>query len=488
MKALILADRSGIGLAPFHERSSVALLPVACKPVLRHTLEALAAAGIREAAIVLGPFAADIEEEFGDGTWIGMKIRYALARDGDAPKAHLERLRGWLGEQFLLVRGDTLHCGIIQPLLDEAKQRPPQTLHATTNDEPSPVLVVHTPQGQEMPNVPGDPDTDTAWQICGEGLEVGGGRVELLRSLPEFHEANMAAARGEMPELIIPGLVHEPGVWVGRQTRVEASSLRGAPILIGDRCDVRPTVDIGDCVVLSSDTVIDRRAILRNSVVLPETYVGEHLEVSNSIVWGDTLVRVDTGVAVQIPDPFLISHLSESRQTKWLGDLAHRAGGGVLLALSLPLWPVATVSALLTSRRIFETPQASGNQRNIEEGNLASRRTFTDRQFASSRPMFRFLPRLVAVVAGHLRLAGVSPTELEGDGELGLASDWRKLRESAPRGLFGPRQLEVSAGGSVDEALLADSFYAATRRGSTDMSWLIRGLRAGFTGRAWKRE
>ena len=57
MHALIFADRIGQELEPLNERTCVALLPVVGKPVLEHTLEALVAAGVREAVIALLPTA-----------------------------------------------------------------------------------------------------------------------------------------------------------------------------------------------------------------------------------------------------------------------------------------------------------------------------------------------------------------------------------------------------------------------------------------------
>ncbi|MFO1424556.1 MAG: hypothetical protein U1F70_13075 [Candidatus Competibacteraceae bacterium] len=51
MQALIFADRLGRELEPLTERTCVALLPVVGKRVLEHTLEALVAAGVREASL-----------------------------------------------------------------------------------------------------------------------------------------------------------------------------------------------------------------------------------------------------------------------------------------------------------------------------------------------------------------------------------------------------------------------------------------------------
>lgn len=76
MHALIFADRIGQELEPLNERTCVALLPVVGKPVLEHTLEALVAAGVREAVVALSPFADEVRAVLGDGSRWGMRLDY----------------------------------------------------------------------------------------------------------------------------------------------------------------------------------------------------------------------------------------------------------------------------------------------------------------------------------------------------------------------------------------------------------------------------
>src|SRR5207244_11876799 len=67
MKAVVLAAGEGTRMRPLTANLPKPLLPVAGKPFLRHGLEALRAAGIKELAILIGWQGHRIRERFGDG-------------------------------------------------------------------------------------------------------------------------------------------------------------------------------------------------------------------------------------------------------------------------------------------------------------------------------------------------------------------------------------------------------------------------------------
>ena len=66
MKGLILSGGKGTRLRPRTYTSAKQLVPVANKPVLFYGIEALAGAGIRDIAIVVGDTRAEIKAAVGD--------------------------------------------------------------------------------------------------------------------------------------------------------------------------------------------------------------------------------------------------------------------------------------------------------------------------------------------------------------------------------------------------------------------------------------
>ncbi|MEU5900470.1 MULTISPECIES: glucose-1-phosphate thymidylyltransferase [Streptomyces] len=107
MKALVLAGGTGSRLRPFTDTGAKQLLPIANKPVLFYGLEAIAAAGVREAGIVVGRRGAEVREAVGDGSAFGLCVSY-LQQERPLGLAHAVLIaREFLGDDdFLLYLGD----------------------------------------------------------------------------------------------------------------------------------------------------------------------------------------------------------------------------------------------------------------------------------------------------------------------------------------------------------------------------------------------
>jgi hypothetical protein len=63
--------------------------------------------------------------------------------------------------------------------------------------------------------------------------------------------------------------------------------------------------------VVSSDSVIDRDVTLYRAVIMPDTYVGKLVEVSDAIVAGNLLIHVHTGTHARVTDLFLLSRIQK---------------------------------------------------------------------------------------------------------------------------------------------------------------------------------
>ena len=107
MRAMILAAGRGERLRPLTERIPKPLVPVGGEPLIVHQIRWLHRAGVRDVVVNLHHLGAAIEARLGNGSDLGVRIRYSrepeLLETGGGIKKALPRL---LPGPFLVLNGD----------------------------------------------------------------------------------------------------------------------------------------------------------------------------------------------------------------------------------------------------------------------------------------------------------------------------------------------------------------------------------------------
>src|SRR5713101_9339694 len=109
MKAVILAAGKGTRMRELTDACPKPMLKVQGRPILQHIIQGLHENGISELFIVTGFRAEVIQNHFGDGSKLGVKIEYGhqLVQDGTGKAPELAK--GFVGaDPFLLTYGDIL--------------------------------------------------------------------------------------------------------------------------------------------------------------------------------------------------------------------------------------------------------------------------------------------------------------------------------------------------------------------------------------------
>ncbi|MCB1823211.1 MAG: NDP-sugar synthase [Candidatus Competibacteraceae bacterium] len=483
MQALIFADRLGRELEPLTDRTCAALLPVTGKPVLEHTLEALGAAGLSEAVVAVSPFADPLRLALGDGGRWGIRLHYVLTCGEEDPDAVVERCQSPLADELLALRGDVLHGAALGEFLRLAAEVTGPVVYGRAAHAPL-SLCLHRAGGRgglEPLRWSAEPvEMPPTWPV----VELPGAALNRLESPRAYHRANLDAAAGRFPGLIVPGQQVAPGLTVGPCSRVSPRGPGQGVAFVGENCRVEASAGLYGEVVIANRVTVDRHASLRDSVVLSDTYIGERLEVRNAIIQGNRLIQVDTGAVLPVIETFLPASQREARPGDVLAAPFDRLLGLLLLLLSLPLWPLALVAALVEN---FDDPlretRLRGNRLEFDEFGVRRRRVFVAMEWMTSIPLLRHLPRLLAVVSGDLRLVGAEPpTPEQADSR---REDWERLADRAPAGLIGPAQLILPAGVPRETRLMSDVFYTCQRGTGKDLRYLLLGAGALFTSRAW---
>jgi NDP-sugar pyrophosphorylase family protein len=108
MKAMVLAGGEGRRLGAATEQVPKPMLPIGGRPLLAHTIDALARHGIRELVINLHHQPDVVRAYFGDGSSRGVSIRYSPEEQLRGTAGALAPWRDFFDDTCLVIYGDNL--------------------------------------------------------------------------------------------------------------------------------------------------------------------------------------------------------------------------------------------------------------------------------------------------------------------------------------------------------------------------------------------
>jgi len=107
MQAVILAGGLGTRLWPMTQAVPKPMVPVAGSPYLEHQLRLLAEQNIRDILLLTGYLGEQIEECFGDGARLDLRISYSREPSPLGTGGALRHAREQLEDAFLIIYGDS---------------------------------------------------------------------------------------------------------------------------------------------------------------------------------------------------------------------------------------------------------------------------------------------------------------------------------------------------------------------------------------------
>jgi len=106
IKAVILAGGLGVRLRPLTYVVPKPMLPLGDKPILERIIIDLRDQGIRDIVISCGYLARVIESYFGDGSWLGVDIKYVKSNRPLGTAGQLRPVKDLVEGTFIAVYGD----------------------------------------------------------------------------------------------------------------------------------------------------------------------------------------------------------------------------------------------------------------------------------------------------------------------------------------------------------------------------------------------
>lgn len=479
MRAIIIAT----GQSPdinLSEKLPIPMLPVIDRPFIQHVVEYLVEKGFATFDFALSHMPEKLEELLGDGQRWGSKFRFHLVRD----PAHPYRI-------FKFLRDDEAQAPV---LLGHADRLPRMDFsQAWFRSVETPIVFGHGDSTRQywtgwalFPNSTGilcDSEYDEE-QMGTHLLALARDRgrvVEVpevidIRTWENFLEAHEQILDKNFPGLMLKGREIDPGIWISRNVMIKPGCRLIPPVYIGENSQINQRVTLGPHAVVGAGCIIEQDSSVSNSVIFPQSYVGEGLDVAESAVDKNRLVNMRLGSSILIDDEFILGSLSKNVVRRWLLKTVSRLTAMSLLLVLWPLW-LLTFAWLKIKRRGGEVIYRKEIVRIPTSSRPQEWRTFLLPRFCPAGMrlgmrhfLLQFVPALPHIARGDLRFVGVPTRTAE---EIrSLPEDWKALYLNTKSGMI----TEAEVDSSREDHYACEAFYSAFAGFKYDLKLTLRYL------------
>jgi dTDP-glucose pyrophosphorylase len=115
---VIMAGGMGLRLRPLTDSTPKPMLPVGGKPMVRHTIESLHAEGFVNFVFAINYLGEQIQEHFGDGSDLGVRITYVKEEQPRGTGGALSLLEGAFTSPLVVINGDVLLSARLTEMLN----------------------------------------------------------------------------------------------------------------------------------------------------------------------------------------------------------------------------------------------------------------------------------------------------------------------------------------------------------------------------------
>lgn len=312
MKAVVMAGGFGTRIQPLTSSMPKPMIPVMNKPMMEYIIDSLKDAGITEIVVLLYFKPEVIKSYFGDGKEKGITIHYVLPDDDYGTAGAVKKAQKYLDDRFIIVSGDLITDFNIQEIIGfhEVKNSK-ATITLTSVPDPLQFGVVITDKESKIVRFLEKPGWGEVFSdTINTGIYVF--EPEVLDFIPE--DSNFDFSKDLFPKLMASGTdlygYNAKGYWrdVGNPDSYRAALLdilnedvmlplngeqqitEEATVYMGRNVSVDESAKLEGLVVLGDGCVIEKDAVIRNSVLSDGCRVGEKSTVENSIFWKEVLI------------------------------------------------------------------------------------------------------------------------------------------------------------------------------------------------------
>jgi bifunctional UDP-N-acetylglucosamine pyrophosphorylase/glucosamine-1-phosphate N-acetyltransferase len=312
LRAFILAAGEGTRMRPLTANIPKPLLPVAGKPFLVHTVEALRENGITELTILTGWQGKRIREYFGHGERHGVRITYEEQEERLGTAHAIGRAEPHMDGAFLAVNGDVVLTGAAVKALLEGHGGG-AVLGLAHAEEPRHYGVIEVKDGkvagiEEKPKAPKSDLINAGAMVLPEGI------FELIRKTPKSPRGEyeitdtlrVLADRGDLAARVLPGewvdvgrpwdLLRANEIYLAGLKGIVEGEVEDGARLVGEVSVGKGAVVHPGAFVKGPTVIGDGAEIGPNCFIRPSTYIGNRCKVGSGCEVKNTILMDDSHI------------------------------------------------------------------------------------------------------------------------------------------------------------------------------------------------
>jgi UDP-N-acetylglucosamine diphosphorylase/glucosamine-1-phosphate N-acetyltransferase len=314
-QAVILAAGEGQRLRPFTVNRPKVMLSIAGKPILQYVIEALAQKGIRDIVLVVGYHKEQVLDYFGSGEPFGVGLTY-VTQEKQLGTAHaLTQAKKAVKDDFLVLAGDNL---IDADTIDRFAAVEADAVLVKKVDNPMRYGVVSVQRGTVKEIIEKPPEAasnlvstgiyafskaifdfmepqldlpDVVNRMLGQGhkikaVETDGMWLDAVYpwDILSLNAAILQQTQARSGGTIETGVSVKGQVSVGRGTVIRSNSYIAGPVVIGDGCEIGPSVCIFPATSIGNNVVIAPFTEVKNSVIGSDVSIGSGGIIHDSVI------------------------------------------------------------------------------------------------------------------------------------------------------------------------------------------------------------
>ena len=246
------------------------MLPIADKPLVAYLIEALAELGHKEITLAVSKETVDRIKSLGSGEFWGVSLQIINRDINRNIDIHLHELCSKKVTDVMI-----LPCHSMQDIIA-----------IRNNSALKKIAIIDTNQiNRELKLAP----------------------AETTYDLDHYFEDNLLAL-GDQKKFMIDGFELKENLFVNSGCRYPRTSItqRDGVIYIGESAHLQASCDLSGDTVVGKGAIVDDHVTLNRTVILPNTYIGKNLNLSNCIVGKSWVYNTMTKGLIAIEDEALL--------------------------------------------------------------------------------------------------------------------------------------------------------------------------------------